>query len=53
MEKREQIRGLTASLYHILDKVVPDINILGSIVEHGILRQPNLTLVITEYHGGI
>ena len=26
-----------ASLYHILDKVVPSINMLGSIVEHRIL----------------
>ena len=24
-------------LYHILDKVVPDINVLGAVVEHGIL----------------
>ena len=47
------IEPYDASLYHIPDKVVPDINILGSIVEHGILGQPNPTLVITEYHGGI
>ena len=42
-----------ASVYHIPDKVVPDINMLGSIVEHEILGQPNPTLVIIEYHGGI
>ena len=40
-------------LYHIPDKVVPDINMLGSIVEHGILEQPNPTLVITKYHDRI
>ena len=36
-----------ASLYHIPDKVAPDINMLGSIMEQGILGQPNPTLVIT------
>ena len=41
------------SLYHISDKLVPDINMLGSIMEHGILRQPNPTLVIIEYRVGI
>ena len=47
------IEPYDASLYHILDKMVPDINVLGSIVEHGILGQPNPTLFITEYNGGI
>ena len=40
-----------ASLYHILDKGVPNINILGSIVEHGILRKTNPTLVIAKEIG--
>eukprot|EP00253_Pinus_taeda_P024360 PITA_24360 len=39
-----------ASLYHIPDKVVPDINMLGSVVEHRILSHTNPTLIITEYH---
>ena len=47
------IEPYNASLYHIPDKVVPDINMLGLIVEHWILEQANPTLVITEYHGGI
>ena len=47
------IEPYSASLYHIPDKVVPDINMLGSIVEYGILGQSNPTLVIAEYHGGI
>ena len=47
------IKPYGASLYHISDKVVHDINMLGSIVEHGILGQPNPSLVITEYHSGI
>ena len=42
-----------ASLYHIPNKVVPDINMLGSVVEHRILSHTNPTLVIIEYHGGI
>ena len=45
------IEPYDASLYHIPDKVVPDIIMLGSIVEHGILKQPNPTPVITDYHG--
>ena len=47
------IEPYNASLYHVPDKVVLDINMLVSIVEHRILGQPNPTLVITEYHGGI
>ena len=47
------IEPYDASLYHIPDKVVPDINMLGSIVEHEILGQPNPTLVITKDNGGI
>ena len=47
------IKPYGASLYHIQDEMVPDINMLGSIVEHRILGQPNPTLVIIEYHGGI
>ena len=47
------IEPYDASLYHILDKVVLDINMLRSIVEHEILRQPNHPLVIIDYHSGI
>ena len=47
------IEPYDTSLYHIPDKVVPDINVLGSLVEHEILGHLNPTLVITEYHGGI
>ena len=47
------IEPYSASLYHIPDKAVPDINMLGSIVEHGMLGQPNPTLVITEDNGRI
>ena len=43
----------SASLYHIPDKVVPNINMLGSIVDHKILRKINPTLVITKDNGGI
>ena len=39
-------------LYHILDKVVPDVYIFGDIIEHGIPQQSSPTLVITD-HGGI
>ena len=42
-----------ASLYHVLNKVVPNINMLGSVVEHMILRKTNPTLVITKDNGGI
>ena len=42
-----------SSLYYILDKVVPDINMLGSIVEHEILRKTNPTLVITKDSSGM
>ena len=41
------------SLYHVPDKVVPNINMLGSVVEHKILRKTNSTLVVTKDHGGI
>ena len=47
------IEHYDASLYHISDKVVPDINMLGSIVEHEILRKMNPTLVITKDNCGI
>ena len=47
------IKPYSASLYHISNKVVPDINMLGSIVEHGILKKTNPTLVITKDNGGI
>ena len=47
------IEPYDASLYHIPDKVVPDINMLGSIVEHRILGKTNTTLVITKDNGGI
>ena len=47
------IEPYDASLYHIPEKVVLDINMLGSIMEHEILRQLNPTLVITDYHDGI
>ena len=42
-----------ASLYHVLDKVVPDINMFGLIVEHRILRKTNPTLVIAKDNDGI
>ena len=42
------IKPYSPSLYHISDKVVPDINMIGLIVEHGILRKTNPTLVITK-----
>ena len=42
-----------ASLYHILDKEVPDINMVGSVMEHRIVSHTNPTLVIIEYHSGI
>ena len=47
------IKPYDTSLYHIPNKVVPDINILGSIVEHGILGKINPTLVITKDNGDI
>ena len=47
------IEPYDASLYHIPDKVVTYINMLGSIVEHRILRKTNPTLVITKDNGGI
>ena len=42
-----------SSLYHLPDKVVLNINMLGSIVEHEILRKVNPTLVITKDNNGI
>ena len=42
-----------ASLYHVPNKVVPNINVLESVVEHGILRKMNPTLVIAKDNGGI
>ena len=42
-----------ASLYHILDKVVHDINMLGWILEHRIIGQLNPTLVIIKDNSGI
>ena len=47
------IEPYDASLYHIPDEMIPDINMLRSVVEHRILSHANPTLVITEYHGGI
>ena len=47
------IEPYDASLYHILDEMVPDINMLGSVVEHKIIGQANPTLIIIEYHHGI
>ena len=40
-------------LYHISDKVVPDINMLGVGMKHEIFRKTNPTLVVAEDHGGI
>ena len=40
-------------LYHILDKVVPDINMFGAVMKHEILLKTNPTLVVAEDHGGI
>jgi len=40
-------------MYHIPDKVVPDINMLGAVMKHGILRMMNPTSVVAKVHGGI
>jgi len=42
-----------ALLYHISNEVVPDIDMLGSIMEHEILRKTNPTLVMTNDNSGI
>ena len=42
-----------ALLYHILDKVLPDNNMLGVVLEHEILLKSNPTLVVVVDHGGI
>ena len=47
------IKPYGALLYHIPDEMVPDINMLGSVVEHRILSHTNPTLIITKYHSGI
>ena len=40
-------------MYHILDKVVPDVYMLGAIITHRIPQQSNPPLVVIEDHGGI
>ena len=40
-------------LYHIQDKVLPDVYTLGAIIEHRIPQQSNPPQVVTEDHGGI
>lgn len=40
-------------LYHILNKVVLDVDMLGAIIEHRIPQQSNPPLVVTEDHNGI
>ena len=42
-------------LYHILNKVVPNINMLGVVLKHGILRKTNPILVVALAidHSGI
>ena len=42
-----------ALFYHTPDKVVPDINMLGAVVEQEILWNSNPTLVVFIDHGGI
>jgi len=42
-----------SSMYHIPDKVVPDVYMLGAIIEHRIPQQSNPPLVVTEDHDGI
>ena len=40
-------------MYHIPDKVVFDVYMLATIIEHGIPQQSNPPLVVTEDHGVI
>jgi len=40
-------------MYHIQNKVVPDVYMLGAIIEYEILQQSNPLLVDMEDHGGI
>ena len=42
-----------SSMYHIPNKVVPDVYMLGVIIEYGIIQQSNPPLVVTEDHSGI
>ncbi len=42
-----------SSIYHIPDKVVHDVYMLGAIIEYEIPQQSNPPLVVTEDHGGI
>lgn len=40
-------------MYHIPDRVVPDVYMLGAIITHGIPQQSSPPLVVTENHSGI
>ena len=42
-----------SSIYHIPDKVVPNVYMLGAIIEYEIPQQSNPPLVVTKDHGGI